>query len=142
MAHEVPGPFSGVRDVLFGGEVSNPSAVREVLDSGPPARLVHVYGPTETTTFATWYLVEEVPEGAATVPIGRPIANTRPYILDLHLNPVPIGVPGELCIGGPGVARSYLGRPDLTAERFNPDPFEIRPDRNPDLPPRLTFFHQ
>src|SRR5205814_3494293 len=90
-------------------------------------RLLHVYGPTETTTFATWYRVESVPEGATTVPIGRPIANTQLFVLDRYLQPVPVGVPGELYIGGPGVARGYLDRPELTAERFVPDPFATDP---------------
>jgi thioesterase domain-containing protein len=86
-----------------------------------------VYGPTEATTFATWHEVREVPEAATTVPIGRPIANTEAYVLDRHREPSPAGAPGELYIGGPGLALGYLGRDDLTAERFVPHPFDPTP---------------
>ena len=116
--------FGQVRNVLFGGEEADPGAVRKVLESGgPPQRLLNVYGPTETTTFATWY---EIPAGqncAGRIPIGRPIANTEIYILDPHLNPVPVGVPGEIWIGGEGVANGYLNQPELTEERFIASPF-------------------
>jgi non-ribosomal peptide synthetase component F len=86
-------------------------------------RLLHVYGPTECTTFATWHLVETVSYDAVMVPIGRPVSNTTTYILDKNRQPVPIGVPGELFIGGPGVARGYLNHPELTFERFIQSPF-------------------
>ena len=123
LAAAVPGVFQTVRHLLFGGEAVDPRPAREVLAHGPPERLVHVYGPTEATTFATWYEVREVPETAHTVPIGRAIANTKAYVLDRYLMPVAVGVPGELYLGGPGLARGYLGRPALTADRFVPDPF-------------------
>ncbi|MDQ3913983.1 MAG: amino acid adenylation domain-containing protein [Actinomycetota bacterium] len=117
-----PALFAGLDAVLTGGEAVDPASLRRCLETAPPKDLVHVYGPTETTTFATWHRVEEVPEGAATVPIGRPIANTVVHILDAALNPVPVGVPGEIYIGGPGLATGYLNRPELTKERFVPDP--------------------
>lgn len=123
MAREVPGAFRGLRALLFGGEAVDPGWVRQVLNNDPPQRLLHVYGPTETTTFATWYEVKEVPEGALTVPIGSPIANAQAYILDQDLQPVSVGDPGELYLGGDGLARGYLNEPELTAERFIPDPF-------------------
>jgi len=123
LAREVPGAFSSLRHVFFGGEAVDPQRVREVLENEPPERLLHVYGPTESTTFATWHLVREVTEGSSTVPIGRPIANTQTYLLDCNLQPVPVGVTGELCVGGDGLARGYLNRPELTAEKFIPDPF-------------------
>ncbi|HEY7415575.1 MAG TPA: non-ribosomal peptide synthetase, partial [Ktedonobacteraceae bacterium] len=85
--------------------------------------LLHVYGPTENTTFTLWYLVQQVSEDAYTIPIGRPIANDQVYILDQQMQPVPIGVPGELYIGGSGLARGYFQHPDETAARFVPDPF-------------------
>jgi amino acid adenylation domain-containing protein len=127
VAREAPGAFSGLRCLMFGGEAVDPGAVREVVKHQPPARLLHVYGPTESTTFASWHLVEDVPLDAITVPIGRPLANTSLSILDAHLNPVPVGVYGELYIGGDGLARDYLKRPALTAEKFVPDPFSDTP---------------
>ncbi|MCP4655422.1 MAG: amino acid adenylation domain-containing protein, partial [bacterium] len=90
---------------------------------GPPGRLLHVYGPTESTTYTSWHPVTAVAPGARTVPIGGPLSNTEIYVLDRHLVPVPAGVPGELCVGGDGLARGYLFRPGLTAEKFIPDPF-------------------
>jgi surfactin family lipopeptide synthetase A len=80
--------------------------------------LVNVYGPTETTTYATWYCVKDVMPGAQSIPIGRPIANTTAWVLDKKLQPVPIGVAGELFIGGAGVAPGYLNRDELTADKF------------------------
>jgi non-ribosomal peptide synthetase component F len=112
---------------MFGGEAVDPGAVRRVLASHPPERLLHVYGPTESTTFASWYPVAEVAADASTVPIGRTLANTRLYILDKNLNPVPVGVPGELYIGGDGLSRGYLNRAELTAEKFIADPFDDDP---------------
>ncbi|MBV9773819.1 MAG: AMP-binding protein, partial [Gemmatimonadetes bacterium] len=104
-----------------------PQSVRRVLEEGAPGRLLHVYGPTETTTYASWQHVRGVEPGAATVPIGGPLGNTTLYVLDAGGGPVPVGVPGELYVGGAGVARGYLGQPALTAERFVPDPFAKEP---------------
>ena len=120
---EDPTAFAGLDHLLFGGETADAARVRAVLGSRPPRRLLHVYGPSETTTFATYHVVEHVDADAATVPIGRPIANTRVYVLDDALEPVPVGFVGELFIGGPGVADGYLGHPDLTAARFVDSPF-------------------
>jgi amino acid adenylation domain-containing protein/FkbH-like protein len=118
LAAEVPGAFATMRTLMAGGEALDPKWVRAVLHDGPPLRLVNGYGPTENTTFTCCALLQEVPEGAASVPIGRPISNTQVYILDAHRNPVPIGVPGELYTGGDGLARGYWNRPELTAEKF------------------------
>jgi amino acid adenylation domain-containing protein len=127
LADRAPGAFRGLRHLMFGGEACDPRCVRSVLQNGPPMRLLHVYGPTESTTFATWHLIEDVPKEATTVPIGKPIANTQVYLLDQHLQPVPVGVPGEIYIGGDGLAHGYLNRPELTAERFVPNPLPGTP---------------
>jgi amino acid adenylation domain-containing protein len=122
IADQAPDAFGSLTHLLFGGEAIDPRRVRRVLEAGGPARLLHVYGPTECTTYATWHRVSEVPADATTVPIGRAIANTRAYVVDGGFQPVPAGTPGELVVGGPGLARGYLDRPDLTAEKFVPDP--------------------
>jgi amino acid adenylation domain-containing protein len=123
VAQDAPHALRG-RQVLFGGEAATPRCVRSALDEGHPARLVHLYGPTEATTIATWHEVRAVDHDAVTVPIGRPIANTTVHLLDAHGAPVPPGVAGEIFIGGPGVALGYVGQPALTAERFVADPFD------------------
>ncbi|HEV8543932.1 MAG TPA: amino acid adenylation domain-containing protein [Verrucomicrobiae bacterium] len=124
LAREIPGVFSTLDTVLFGGELVDPKWVRSVLESGAPKRLLHVYGPTENTTFSTWYHVREVPDDAATVPIGKPIANSELYILDGQQQPVPIGVTGEIYVGGDGLASGYWNRPELTLEKFPAHPFK------------------
>src|SRR5207245_1428298 len=84
----------------------------------------NLYGPTETTI---WSTVARVESGTGPVPIGRPIANTKLYVLDSHQRPVPVGVPGELYVGGRGMANRYVNQPDLTRERFVPNPFGTEP---------------
>jgi amino acid adenylation domain-containing protein len=127
MARDAPQAFTG-RVVLFGGEAADPRSVAAGLVDGKPRRLLHVYGPTETTTFATWHEVGSVAANARTVPIGRPIANTEIYLLDRNGEPVPQGTRGEIYIGGPGLARGYLRRPELTAERFVAHAFSGEPE--------------
>ncbi len=119
-AGEAPAAFRPLAALLFGGEAADPRAVQRLLGAAPPARLLHVYGPTESTTFATWHRVTAV--DGATVPIGRPLGATTAHVLDPLGDPAPLGVPGELALGGDGLARGYHGRPELTAERFVPDP--------------------
>ncbi|HST58981.1 MAG TPA: amino acid adenylation domain-containing protein [Longimicrobium sp.] len=117
------------RCLVVGGEASRAEWVDEIRALAPGLRLVNHYGPTETTVGALAYVADsELPETAGgTVPIGLPLANARAYVLDAALRPVPVGIAGELCIGGRGVARGYLDRPALTAERFVPDPFADEP---------------
>lgn len=119
--------LQGVRQLLAGGDVLSVPHVRKVLSTLKNCRFINGYGPTENTTFTTTHPVIEVPENSS-IPIGRPIANTTTYILDRYMNPVPIGVAGELYTGGDGLARGYLNRPELTAERFVRDPFSAKPD--------------
>ena len=127
IARTAPRILEGIRHVLFGGEAAEPRWVERVLHEGAPARLLHMYGPTEATTFATWHEVRHVPPAAVTIPIGRPLANTEVYVLDRHGEPVPAGVPGEIHIGGPGLAHGYLAGPAATAERFVAHPFGSTP---------------
>jgi amino acid adenylation domain-containing protein/non-ribosomal peptide synthase protein (TIGR01720 family) len=122
IAREVPHAFRGLRDLLFGGETVDPHSVRTVLRHGPPKRLLHVYGPTENTTFSTWHRIDDVAADATNVAIGRPIAQSRAYVLDARLEPVPVGVTGELYVAGRGLADRYVHRSALTAERFVADP--------------------
>jgi arthrofactin-type cyclic lipopeptide synthetase A len=123
-AQSKPDCFAGLGTLLFGGEAVSPGAVATVVRKGMPKRLLHVYGPTETTTFSAWYPVTSEPlAGAVTVPIGRGFADTRLYVLTPTLQPVPVGVAGELFVAGAGLARGYLDRDELSAERFLKDPF-------------------
>jgi amino acid adenylation domain-containing protein len=123
VARERPDAFRDLRTVIVGGEQMDVAATRRVLAAGPPRRLVNGYGPTETTTFASYYDCTAASlAGLDAVPIGFALQETRLHVLDQRLRPVPEGEPGELCIGGPGVAIGYLRRPELTTERFVPEP--------------------
>lgn len=115
-----PGAFASVRTLLFGGERCDPAAVRSVLALRPGRRLVHVYGPTECTTFALWRDVGERDVERRSVPIGGPIRNTQPWVLDAAGHEVPAGVTGELFLGGAGLALGYLNDNELTSSRFAP----------------------
>ena len=123
VVRNTPHVLGKLDSLLFGGEAVNMEDVRLLHELAPELGLIHVYGPTETTTFATFHAVGLGSFVGTTVPIGRPISNTRLYVLDGDLEPVPVGVSGELYIGGCGLARGYLGRPGLTAERFVASPF-------------------
>jgi aryl carrier-like protein len=111
-----------IQKLMLGGE-ELPTALATQLNEAITGELHNMYGPTETTV---WSTTHHVGETAGSIPIGRPIANTEIYILDEDLHPVPINVPGELFIGGHGVVRGYLNRPDLSAEKFIPNPFGKR----------------
>ncbi len=111
-----------LRRIFCGGEALPSELLARLAVAMPAVGVVNLYGPTETTVYSShWALDREHFDGSA--PIGRPIANTQVYVLDGHDEPVPIGVPGELCIAGRGVARGYLGQPELTAEKFVRNPF-------------------
>ncbi|HVG45626.1 MAG TPA: non-ribosomal peptide synthetase, partial [Longimicrobium sp.] len=127
VAYEAPDAFRPLRDVMTGGEAADPAAFARVLAACPETRVINVYGPSECTTYATWHLAGRNADPHAAIPIGIPVTNTRVYVLDRWLRAVPPGVPGELCLAGDGLARGYLGRPALTAERFVPDPYAERP---------------
>ncbi len=122
-ADELSEDIVNLRYMIIGGDVVDPKVIARVLLSNPPKHLINGYGPTETTTFATTYEISEIRRDERSIPIGRPITNTRIYILNVDGEPAPIGVMGELYIGGAGVALGYLNRPELTAERFVADPF-------------------
>ncbi len=120
--------LKGVRQMLAGGDVLSVAHVRRFLrEAGEGCTLVNGYGPTENTTFTCCQPLRAGDRVGNSVPLGRPIANTRVYILDERLQPVAPGAPGELCTGGDGLARGYVNRPALTAERFIPDPFSAEP---------------
>jgi amino acid adenylation domain-containing protein len=116
-----PDAFATLKQVFVGGEALDPQAIRKVLVKGP-GELCNIYGPTEITTFATWHVINEA-HCKHSIPIGRPINNTSTYVLDAYQQPVPVGMPGELYIGGPGVAKGYLNRSTLTEQHFIQDPF-------------------
>ncbi|HEX3131499.1 MAG TPA: amino acid adenylation domain-containing protein, partial [Thermoanaerobaculia bacterium] len=142
MVEAQPESLRGVRQLLAGGDALSVPHVRRVLEEIRPGhRLINGYGPTENTTFTCCWSMGAGSLLASSVPIGRPIASTRVYLLDRDLQPVPLGVPGELYTGGDGLARSYAGRPDLTAERFVPSPLPVFPGerlyRTGDLARRL-----
>jgi amino acid adenylation domain-containing protein len=128
IARALPEAFNSLRCLLFGGEIADIRCVKKVLKQLQTTKLIHVYGPTENTTFSAYYQVRDVPETATSVPIGRPIANTQIYLLDEELQPVAIGILGQLYLGGDGLARGYLNRPDLTAAAFIPNHFSKKPD--------------
>jgi aspartate racemase len=113
----------GTRAFIVGGEELSAESVAFWQAAAPNALLVNEYGPTEAVVGCCVYQVRSGETPVGSVPIGRPIANARLYVLDSQMRPVPVGVPGELYIGGAGVARGYLNQPALTAEKFVPDPF-------------------
>jgi len=125
---EDPMALSTVRQLIIGGEPLSVPHVDRALRVLRETSIINGYGPTEGTTFACCYRIPaDFDPRRSSVPIGRPIANTKAYVLDSQTRPVPTGAPGELCIGGDGLARGYLGDPGLTAERFIPNPFADRP---------------
>jgi acyl-coenzyme A synthetase/AMP-(fatty) acid ligase/acyl carrier protein len=124
-----PQALSGVKQLLIGGEALSVAHVRKALSLLPGTEIISGYGPTESTTFACCYRIpRRLDDNLSSIPIGKPIGNTHVYILDTQLHPVPIGVVGELHIGGDGLARGYLNRPELSREKFIANPFSSDPD--------------
>ena len=123
MDERAPEALGSIREVMVGGEVL-PPALGERLREITTGRVQNMYGPTETTVWSTTYTLNEV---TGAIPIGRPIANTQSYLMDRSMQNVPISVPGDLYLGGAGVVHGYLRRPELTAERFIPNPFASAP---------------
>lgn len=119
-----PEAISAFDAIYFGGQEASLRHIRTALRyRKTPDSIVHVYGPTEGTTFSTYYVIPDIPDHAGSIPIGAPISNTRAYILDADLRPVPIGIEGELYVSGDGVARGYLNQPEQTAARFVENPY-------------------
>jgi amino acid adenylation domain-containing protein len=121
----LPASLRALRTINLAGEPLPRTLVERLAERFPAARILNLYGPSEDTTYSTCAVVE----GGLPQPpgIGRPVDGTRVYLLDRRLRPVPLGVPGEIALAGSGLARGYLGRPELTAERFLPDPFAAEP---------------
>jgi amino acid adenylation domain-containing protein len=127
MVDEELDDLRGVRQLLAGGDVLSPSHVTRALSGLPETTIINGYGPTENTTFTCTYKMTQADQIGGSVPIGVPINNTRVYVLDGEMKPVPVGVPGQLYTGGDGLARGYFEQAGMTAERFVPDPLSGEP---------------
>ncbi|MCP5052317.1 MAG: AMP-binding protein, partial [bacterium] len=108
--------FAGLRYLLVGGDILSPVHINRVRERFPGLRVINGYGPTENTTFSTTHLIDR--EYRKSIPIGKPISNSTVYILDSEYCPVPIGVAGEIYVGGDGLSRGYLNKPKMTIESF------------------------
>ncbi|NEQ67784.1 MAG: amino acid adenylation domain-containing protein, partial [Symploca sp. SIO2D2] len=123
-----PEALLGIQQLLVGGEALSVSHILRAQSALPSVQIINGYGPTEGTTFTCCYPIpQHLKDSVQSIPIGRPIGNTQVYLLDEHLQPVQVGVPGELHIGGSGLARGYLNQPELTKEKFIPNPFSPKP---------------
>ncbi|MFN6534745.1 MAG: amino acid adenylation domain-containing protein [Nostoc sp. EkiNYC01] len=130
MIDTMPQGLLGIKQLMIGGEAVSLTHVRRALELLPGTQIINGYGPSECTVFTCCYQIpQQLQTNIESIPIGRPIANTQVYILDKNLQPVPVGVPGELHIGGAGLARGYLNRPELTNQKFIPNPFEVEESR-------------
>jgi amino acid adenylation domain-containing protein len=116
-----------LRRLMLGGEALSGALVSRIQSALPQVEVVNMYGPTEACIDATFHLATKADQAAAVLPIGRPLPNYRAYVLDRRLEPVGIGIPGELFLGGAGLAQGYVNKPELTAERFVADPFSTEP---------------
>ncbi|MEZ5303394.1 MAG: amino acid adenylation domain-containing protein [Verrucomicrobiales bacterium] len=127
MVEERIADLRGLKQLLAGGDALSVPHVRKALRELDGTVLINGYGPTENTTFTCCHRITEADAEKPSIPVGRPISNTTAYILDRRGNPVPPGIPGELCTGGDGLARDYLNNPELSAERYAADPFSAEP---------------
>ncbi|POO79777.1 non-ribosomal peptide synthetase [Bacillus sp. MBGLi97] len=118
-----PACLSTLRKIMFGGERASVEHVRKALQTVGKGKLLHMYGPSESTVFATYHPVDELEEHTLSVPIGKPVSNTEVYILDRTGHVQPVGIAGELCVSGEGLVKGYYNRPELTEEKFVPHPF-------------------
>ncbi|MEC0439212.1 surfactin non-ribosomal peptide synthetase SrfAA [Bacillus subtilis] len=118
-----PACLSTLRKIMFGGERASVEHVRKALQTVGKGKLLHMYGPSESTVFATYHPVDELEEHTLSVPIGKPVSNTEVYILDRTGHVQPAGIAGELCVSGEGLVKGYYNRPELTEEKFVPHPF-------------------
>jgi amino acid adenylation domain-containing protein len=121
-----PDAFQHLRAVLFGGEMHDARRLEKLLAGSPPGRLIHMYGPTENTTFSTWHELTLVDLASGVVPIGAPVTGSTAYVLDADGTAADPGAVGELHVGGSGLASGYYGAPSMTAAAFVPDPFGPR----------------
>jgi amino acid adenylation domain-containing protein len=123
VADKKTGALRNVRQLLVGGDIVSASHVRRVYDANPNITIINGYGPTENTTFTCCCTIPRDISPERSIPIGRPIRNTQVYILDENLQPMPVGIPGELYCGGDGLSHGYWNKPDLTARAFVAHPF-------------------
>ncbi|HWM88866.1 MAG TPA: MupA/Atu3671 family FMN-dependent luciferase-like monooxygenase, partial [Kofleriaceae bacterium] len=123
MAEQRLADLGGLRQLMVGGDVMSPAHARRVLEALPGLHLLNAYGPTEAATMTSAHAVDLRADPRAPVPIGRPVPNARVYVLDARMQPVPVGVPGELHVGGDALARGYFSLPGATAQAFVPDRF-------------------
>ena len=121
------GALASLRYLMSGGDVLSPEHVRRTLQASSSMLFINGYGPTECTVFTSTHTMSNASEVADPVSIGKPIANTEVCLLDQHMQLVPLGASGEICIGGDGAGRGYFNRRDLTADRWIPNPFSSEP---------------
>ena len=124
VVNEFPEAFKSIKSLLVGGEEIDTQTVKVCINGKPPQNLLNVYGPTENTTFSIFHLIQKNNENDNTIPIGKSVSNTTSYVFDEHKTPVPIGVPGELYLGGDGLSKGYYNRNDITKKAFIKNPFD------------------
>lgn len=129
IGRDTPAILKGVRKIIFGGEAAEPGPLRALLPHVNPGALVNGYGPAEGCVITTYHEITSIPENAVTVPIGRPVTNAQVYLLDAYGNLAGVGMPGEIYVGGEGIALGYWNRPELSGERFLADTFSGIPGR-------------